>query len=181
MSATEDSPKCESLRSETEEVGEEQEEKEYEERERRFDPAADQSFTTSLTKASSNSILKLREALEYIRENVSTMITQVIIATDSPSLVKLVTEDLTKLARDNHFWRKNPVAIYSIWETLNADQVGYANEIQLDFRFWLVPEEMNQDAQAMAQSMEDREMQKIQAEFDSYLGARWGRNAQRAI
>ncbi|KAF5571393.1 nad dependent epimerase [Fusarium phyllophilum] len=235
MSAAEDRPKCESPPSEAEVFGEEQqEEKEYEERERRFDPAVDpdlhniphqslikfdlETQRSNLTRKCSETgemkaitswalyfdpqsrynksdtfdwedfiseekaeYINLEEALEHICESVSATITQVIIATDSPSLVKLVTEDLTKMARDNDFWRKNPVAMDSIWETLNADQVGYVNEIQLDFRFWFVPKEMNQEAQAMAQSMEDREMQKIKAEFSSYLGAKWDRNAQRVV
>ncbi|KAF5563165.1 hypothetical protein FNAPI_2793 [Fusarium napiforme] len=174
-------PECESLPSEAEEVGEEQEEeKVYEERERRFDPAADPElhniphqsliqfdpetqWSNLARKCSETGELKvdpttlvinlanrhrrilgfdqfitswalyfgpqsrynkshafdwedfiseekadyinLEEALEHIYDSLSDTITQVIIATDSPSLVKLVTEDLTKLARDNDFWR----------------------------------------------------------------------------
>lgn len=52
-----------------------------------------------------------------------------------------------------------------ILEGLNPDQLGYPNIGPLAFRFWLVPKELNQEAQKMAESLIDREVQKLEAEI----------------
>ncbi|KAF4494577.1 NAD dependent epimerase [Fusarium agapanthi] len=237
MSAAVDCPECESPPTEAEDFGEEQEdEKEYEERERRFDPAAypqlrdipnegliqfdpetqrsnltHKCLETGETKVDPTTIIihlanghnqvadswalyfgpqssynksyvmpwleliseekagykNLEEALHHIYDSLSAMIEQVIIATDSPSLFKLVTEDIPKMARDRGFregGKENSDVFHDIWKHLNADQPEPYHDGPLDFRFWLVSKEMNQEAQAMAQCLIDREMQKIHAE-----------------
>lgn len=115
----------------------------------------------------------LEEALHHIHDSLSPPVMQVIIATDSPSLFKLVTEDIPKMARDKDFrkgGKGHPFVFHDIWEILNTDQLEPCYEGSLDFRFWLVPKEMNQEAQAMADCLIDQEIQKIHAELAALAG-----------
>lgn len=115
----------------------------------------------------------LAEALHHIHDSLSPPVMQVIIATDSPSLFKLVTEDIPKMARDKDFRKGgqgHPFVFHDIWENLNMDQLEPYCEGPLDFRFWLVPKEMNQEAQAMADCLIDQEIQKIHAELAGIAG-----------
>ncbi|CCT67858.1 uncharacterized protein FFB20_07587 [Fusarium fujikuroi] len=103
-------------------------------------------------------------ALDELYDCLDPAIRQVIIATDSSSLVQLCTKDIPELARDKDFRRNNPMEFPIIWEGLNPNQLGYPSVGPLAFRFWLVPKELNQEAQKMAEYLIDREVQMLEAE-----------------
>ncbi|KAF5609778.1 nad dependent epimerase [Fusarium subglutinans] len=115
----------------------------------------------------------LEVALDHIFDHISAEMKQVIIATDSPSLFELVTEEIPEMARDKDFRERGqgqPNTFHVIWKCLNADQLSSYDDRTLDFRFWLIPEEMNQEAQAMAQRLIDAEMRKVLAEIAEPIG-----------
>ncbi|KAF4953089.1 hypothetical protein FGADI_6239 [Fusarium gaditjirri] len=117
----------------------------------------------------------LHEALDHVFDGLSPTTTQVIIATDSSSLVELVTEVIPKLARNKDFRENNPLEFHDIRQALNGDE--FCKE-PLDFYFWLVPKEMNQEAHAMAECLMDREMQKVDAKIEAEIGSFRGRNGK---
>ncbi|KAF5250917.1 hypothetical protein FANTH_3971 [Fusarium anthophilum] len=122
----------------------------------------------------------LEDALDPIYESLIAEINQVIIATDSPSLFELVTEEIPEMARDKDFRERGQGqrnAFHVIWEHLNADQLSSDPDRTLDFRFWLVSKEMNQEAQAQAQCLVDQELQNVHAELAEPVGnlrVKWG-------
>ncbi|KAF5576944.1 ribonuclease H1 [Fusarium pseudoanthophilum] len=119
----------------------------------------------------------LEWALENIYESISTTVRQLIIATDSPSLVEFVTADLPKMARKKDFKDPDRDYPYSLWEALNLDQVDHHNDDRpVDLRFWLVPKETNPEARAKAECQLIREGKKL---LDELSAMERGRNTKR--
>jgi hypothetical protein len=92
-------------------------------------------------------------AFNYIHDTLCTAlghITNVIIATDSSSLIELCYR---RFARKGH-----PIEFYELWEALYGHALRDHTYVPLDFRFWLVPERMNQEAYIIADCRLNPEM-----------------------
>ncbi|KAF5648458.1 uncharacterized protein FTJAE_1291 [Fusarium tjaetaba] len=74
------------------------------------------------------------------------------IATDDASLVELVTEELRLMARDYDFRKEGterPREYYKLWSAIDPQAHGYRHDEGPQYRFWLIPEGMNQEARTL--------------------------------
>ena len=72
-----------------------------------------------------------------------------------------VTEDLLDISSDKDFQENgkgHPIEFYEIWEALYGHALRDHTYVPLDFRFWLVPERMNQEAYIIADCRLNPEM-----------------------
>ncbi|KAF5601331.1 hypothetical protein FPCIR_2310 [Fusarium pseudocircinatum] len=75
-----------------------------------------------------------------------------IIATDDASLVLLAAEELRIMARDEDFreWCSGqPREYYELWSAIDGQAHGYRHEEGPQYRFWLIPDETNQEARIL--------------------------------
>ncbi|KAF5653893.1 ribonuclease H [Fusarium sp. NRRL 25303] len=171
MSTPEDFLTCESCPSEEEEDYEDEEEVEYVEVNTRFDPSnapilQDTAYEelikfnpekqgedgSSLDVSSEIGILM--QALEYIDDlqRFVNDINMFVIAMDDASLVELATEEVRIMARDEDFrkWGSGqPHEYHELWNAIDRQAHGYRHDEGVQYRFWLIPEEMNQEARIL--------------------------------
>ncbi|KAG5744604.1 hypothetical protein H9Q69_010760 [Fusarium xylarioides] len=96
----------------------------------------------------------LLEVIEYV-EDIQRFVDDInmfIIATDDASLVELATEELRIMARDEDFRERGsgqPREYYELWSAIDRQAHGYRHDEGPQYRFWLIPEEMNQEARTL--------------------------------